>query len=123
MVAASGARWLAARAHPRPTSALGKLRPDGTLRFNSRAAMLEPSLLEYVVVHLMVKNHSCSLWNTTPYPYLKGRNRGFSLPTRLLTGREPRKRDRAHQQPGPLEETWPMLKTTRSHAAPLALPL
>ena len=44
----------------------GSCAPDGTLRFNWRAVMLEPSLLEYVVVHelvhLRVKNHSSEFW-------------------------------------------------------------
>lgn len=44
----------------------GSCAPDGTLRFNWRAVMLEPTLLEYVVVHelvhLTVKNHSSEFW-------------------------------------------------------------
>ena len=40
--------------------------PDGTLRFNWRAMMLEPALIEYVVVHelahLTVKSHSPEFW-------------------------------------------------------------
>ena len=44
----------------------GSCASDGTLRFNWRAVMLEPSLLEYVVVHelvhLRVKNHSSEFW-------------------------------------------------------------
>ena len=44
----------------------GSCAPDGTLRFNWRAVMLEPALLEYVVVHelvhLKVKNHSSEFW-------------------------------------------------------------
>ncbi len=40
---------------------------DGTLRFNWRLMMLEPSLVEYVVVHelahLSVMNHSADFWN------------------------------------------------------------
>ena len=44
----------------------GSCAPDGTLRFNWRAMMLEPSLIEYIVVHelahLTVKNHSAEFW-------------------------------------------------------------
>ena len=46
---------------------MGELRPDGTLRFNWRLAMLKPDLAEYVVVHelahLRVRNHSPEFWN------------------------------------------------------------
>lgn len=44
----------------------GSCAPDGTLRFNWRVMMLEPSLIEYVVVHelahLSVNNHSQDFW-------------------------------------------------------------
>ena len=44
----------------------GSCAPDGTLRFNWRAMMLEPALIEYVVVHelahLTVKSHSTDFW-------------------------------------------------------------
>ena len=44
----------------------GSCAPDGTLRFNWRAMMLEPALIEYVVVHelahLTVKSHSTAFW-------------------------------------------------------------
>lgn len=44
----------------------GSCSPDGTLRFNWRAMMLEPALIEYVVVHelahLAVKSHSPEFW-------------------------------------------------------------
>ena len=40
---------------------------DGTLRFNWRVMMLEPDLIDYVVVHelahLQVRNHSPDFWN------------------------------------------------------------
>ena len=60
------------------------------------ALLLEP---EYKDLHLSSSGEEAleafeslapewSLWNTTPQPYLTGRNRGCSLPTRLLTGRE-----------------------------------
>ena len=45
----------------------GSCAPDGTLRFNWRVMMLEPGLMEYVVVHelahLTVNNHSQDFWN------------------------------------------------------------
>ena len=41
--------------------------PDGTLRFNWRVVTLDPSLIDYVVVHelvhLKVKGHSPEFWN------------------------------------------------------------
>ena len=44
----------------------GSCAPDGTLRFNWRVMMLDPSLVEYVIVHelvhLSVKNHSEDFW-------------------------------------------------------------
>jgi predicted metal-dependent hydrolase len=44
----------------------GSCAPDGTLRFNWRIAMAEPSLLDYVVVHelahLLHRNHSRDFW-------------------------------------------------------------
>ena len=44
----------------------GSCAPDGTLRFNWRAMMLEPALIEYVVVHelahLTHRNHSTDFW-------------------------------------------------------------
>ena len=44
----------------------GSCAPDGTLRFNWRAMMLPPALIEYVIVHelahLSVKNHSAGFW-------------------------------------------------------------
>ena len=44
----------------------GSCAPDGTLRFNWRAAMLKPDLAEYVVVHelahLRVRHHSSTFW-------------------------------------------------------------
>ena len=44
----------------------GSCAPDGTLRFNWRAMMLPPALIEYVIVHelahLTVKNHSSDFW-------------------------------------------------------------
>ena len=44
----------------------GSCAQDGTLRFNWRVMMLEPSLVEYVVVHelchLSVSNHSGEFW-------------------------------------------------------------
>ena len=44
----------------------GSCAPDGTLRFNWRAMMLKPTLIEYVVVHelahLTYRNHSTDFW-------------------------------------------------------------
>ena len=44
----------------------GSCAADGTLRFNWRAMMLEPSLMEYIVVHEMAhlthQNHSTDFW-------------------------------------------------------------
>lgn len=44
----------------------GSCAPDGTLRFNWRAMMLRPALIEYIVVHelahLTHKNHSRDFW-------------------------------------------------------------
>ena len=44
----------------------GSCAPDGTLRFNWRAVMLKPALIEYVVVHelahLTHRNHSTAFW-------------------------------------------------------------
>ena len=40
---------------------------DGTLRFNWRVVMLEPALVDYVIVHelahLTVRNHSADYWD------------------------------------------------------------
>lgn len=45
----------------------GSCAPDGTLRFNWRAMMLPPALIEYIVVHelahLTHRNHSTDFWN------------------------------------------------------------
>ena len=44
----------------------GSCAPDGTLRFNWRAVMLAPALIEYIVVHelahLTHQNHSADFW-------------------------------------------------------------
>ena len=44
----------------------GSCAPDGTLRFNWRVMMLEPSLVEYVVVHelvhMSINNHGADFW-------------------------------------------------------------
>lgn len=44
----------------------GSCAPDGTLRFNWRVVMLEPALVDYVIVHelahLTVRNHSDEYW-------------------------------------------------------------
>ena len=44
----------------------GSCAPDGTLRFNWRVAMLEPALVDYVIVHelahLTIRSHSPDYW-------------------------------------------------------------
>ena len=44
----------------------GSCAPDGTLRFNWRAMMLKPALIEYIIVHelahLTHQNHSADFW-------------------------------------------------------------
>ena len=44
----------------------GSCAPDGTLRFNWRVMMLEPALVDYVIVHelahLTVRSHSDDYW-------------------------------------------------------------
>ena len=44
----------------------GSCAPDGTLGFNWRVVMLEPALVEYIIVHELVhlraKNHSQDFW-------------------------------------------------------------
>ena len=44
----------------------GSCAPDGTIRFNWRLVQLDPSLMDYVVVHelshLAVRNHSAPFW-------------------------------------------------------------
>ena len=47
--------------------------PDGTLRFNWRAIMAPPALLDYVVAHelahLRVRGHTPEYWPSSPRPY------------------------------------------------------
>ena len=44
----------------------GSCAPDGTMRFNWRVMMLEPALVDYVIVHelahLIIRNHSDHYW-------------------------------------------------------------
>ena len=69
----------------------GSCAPDGTLRFNWRAMMLKPALIEYVVVHelahLTHRNHSTDFWDllSTAMPdaqqrRLRLREEGRTLP-------------------------------------------
>ena len=69
----------------------GSCAPDGTLRFNWRAVMLEPALIDYIVVHelahLAVRSHSPEFWRivTAAMPDAQHRRRrlreaGRSLP-------------------------------------------
>lgn len=72
-IGASVARWSSVTRRP-PARVLvrnqrqrwGSCSPDGTLRFNWRLIMLEPALLDYVVVHelahLEVPNHGAAFW-------------------------------------------------------------
>lgn len=71
---ASVQRWAAAmRCDPGPVLVRNQKRQwgscaqDGTLRFNWRLVMLEPSLIDYVVVHellhIRVRNHSQDFWS------------------------------------------------------------
>lgn len=67
-------RWAAAVGHE-PSAVLvrdqkrrwGSCSADGTLRLNWRAVMMEPELLDYIVVHelahLAVRNHSRAFWS------------------------------------------------------------
>jgi predicted metal-dependent hydrolase len=45
----------------------GSCGPDGTLRFNWRIVMAEPTLIDYVVVHellhIQIRNHSQEFWS------------------------------------------------------------
>ena len=69
----------------------GSCAPDGTLRFNWRVMMLEPALIEYIVVHelahLRIPNHSAAFWNlvSSVMPDAQRRRRrlreaGYTLP-------------------------------------------
>ena len=69
----------------------GSCAPDGTLRFTWRAVMLEPALIDYIVVHelahLTVRSHSPEFWRivTAAMPDAQHRRRrlreaGRSLP-------------------------------------------
>ena len=72
-IEASVARWVAITGRP-PRQVLvrnqrqrwGSCSPDGTVRFNWRLIMLDPGLLDYVVVHelshLAVPNHGSGFW-------------------------------------------------------------
>ena len=73
-LAASVARWWPRLGRGAPSPVLirdqrqrwGSCAPDGTLRFNWRAVLLAPALLEYVVVHELVHlthpHHSPDFW-------------------------------------------------------------
>ena len=68
----------------------GSCAPDGTLRFNWRAMMLEPALIEYVVVHelthLTHQNHSPAFWRlvSVAMPDAQGRRRRLREAGRVL---------------------------------------
>ena len=61
----------------------GSCAPDGTLRFNWRAMMLKPALIEYVVVHelahLTHRNHSADFWALLSAAMPDARQRRSSL--------------------------------------------
>ena len=61
-VAASRREWLIRDQRRR----WGSCAPDGTLRFSWRGMMLEPALIDYIVVHelahLAQQNHSSDFW-------------------------------------------------------------
>ena len=68
----------------------GSCAPDGTLRFNWRAVMLKPALIEYVVVHelahLTHRNHLTDFWGlvSKAMPDAQQRRRGLREAGRLL---------------------------------------
>ena len=68
----------------------GSCAPDGTLRFNWRAMMLKPALIEYVVVHelahLTHRNHSTEFWSliSKVMPDVQQRRRSLSDAGRFL---------------------------------------
>ena len=68
----------------------GSCAPDGTLRFNWRTMMLEPALVEYIVVHelahLSIKNHGPDFWGLVAraMPDVQQRRRRLREAGRLL---------------------------------------
>ena len=68
----------------------GSCSPDGTLRFNWRAMMLKPALIEYVVVHelahLTHRNHSTDFWGLLSHamPDAQQRRRNLREEGRML---------------------------------------
>ena len=68
----------------------GSCAPDGTLRFNWRAMMLEPALIEYIVVHelahLTHQNHSADFWGlvSSAMPDALGQRRRLREAGRVL---------------------------------------
>ena len=68
----------------------GSCAPDGTLRFNWRAMMLKPALIEYVVAHelahLTHRNHSTDFWGllSKAMPDAQQRRRGLRETGRTL---------------------------------------
>ena len=68
----------------------GSCAPDGTLRFNWRAMMLEPALIEYIVVHelahLTHQNHSADFWDlvSSAIPDALGQRRRLREAGRVL---------------------------------------
>ena len=68
----------------------GSCASDGTLRFSWRGMMLEPALIEYIVVHelahLTVKNHSPDFWKlvTSAMPDVQQRRKRLREVSRTL---------------------------------------
>ena len=68
----------------------GSCAPDGTLRFNWRVVMLEPTLVDYVIVHelahLTIRNHSREYWRLVNrvIPDAKERRRKLMVVGRAL---------------------------------------
>ncbi len=68
----------------------GSCAPDGTLRFNWRVVMLEPALVDYVIVHelahLIVRNHADDYWQLVNWvmPDAQERRRKLRVAGRAL---------------------------------------
>jgi predicted metal-dependent hydrolase len=66
----------------------GSCAPDGTLRFNLRLAMLDPELVDYVIVHelahLLVPSHGPGFWTAVQRVLPDARVRARALATQAL---------------------------------------
>ena len=69
----------------------GSCAPDGTMRFNWRVMMLEPALVDYVIVHelahLIIRNHSDDYWKLVArvMPDVQERRRKLRQAGQMLT--------------------------------------